>query len=124
MKKKQNKCFDDYLKMSKHDSILYLAVLIIIIIIFFISMYILYNKMDAYMYGILILMLIEPTFSKIFAYTNNLIINRYLINHGLKFKLGNIIYWNKRNYFLTDNYMILINGKKVDQNYQNISYLF
>ena len=40
-------------------------------------------------------------------------IKKYLTDNNLLDKIGNIDYWNERYYFLTDNYMIIKQGKEI-----------
>lgn len=100
----------DYIEMAKYDIILYLVLFLIIagIVVFY------YYKTKIWFYFFIPLVLFIVFLSKITTYINLLSIRKYLLNNNLIEKIGNIIYWNYRNYFLTDNYFIIKDAKSVD----------
>ena len=81
------------------------------IVIFGILLFIGY-KVD--FYYILFLGLIMPfrVLERINAYSNIKLIKAYLVNNNLIDKIGTIDFWNEKNYFLTTNYLIIVNNKK------------
>lgn len=115
-----SKILNDYIKEAKSDMILYFIILGILIIAS-IVLYILYGISVAVCFLFLVLVHLLFTTDKIVSYNNVLKINKYLINNQLENKIGNIIFWNEKNYFLTDNYILLIKSFKVHCiDYKNI----
>ena len=115
-----NKTLYDYIKEAKSDMILYFIILGILIIVQ-IVLYILYGIPVAICFLFFILAHLLFTTDKIVSYKNMLKINKYLINNQLENKIGNIIFWNEKNYFFTDNYILLVKNFKVHCiDYKNI----
>lgn len=52
-------------------------------------------------------------FERVNTYNNLKRIKKYLKENGLLDKVGNIDFWNERYYFLTDNYTIIKQNKKI-----------
>jgi len=100
---------DDYKSIAKSDISTYI---VMTIVIFGILLFIGY-KVD--FYYILFLGLIMPfrVLERINAYSNIKLIKAYLVNNNLIDKIGTIDFWNEKNYFLTTNYLIIVNNKKV-----------
>lgn len=107
-----NKTLNDYIKEAKDDMVLYFIILGILIVVQII-LYILYGIPVAICFLFLVLAHLLFTTDKITSYNNVLRINKYLISNQLENKIGNIIFWNEKNYFLTDNYLILVKNFKV-----------
>ena len=115
-----NKTLYDYIKEAKSDMILYFAILGILIIVQII-LYILYGIPVAICFLFLVLAHLLFTTDKIISYRNVLKIKKYLFDNCLENKIGKIIFWNELNYFLTDNYIIIVKKFKVDCiSYQDI----
>ena len=110
--KPTTKTLNDYIKESKSDMILYLIILGILIIAL-IVLYILYGIPVAICFLFIVLAHLIFTTDKIASYNNVLKINKYLINNHLENKIGNIIFWNELNYFLTEKYILLVKNFKV-----------
>ena len=108
-----NKTLYDYIKEAKSDMILYFVILGILIIVQII-LYILYGIPVAICFLFLVLAHLLFTTDKITSYNNVLKINKYLINNQLENKIGNILFWNEKDYFLTDNYILLVKKFKVN----------
>lgn len=105
----KNKSFDDYLREAKEDTWLYSIISIVILIILLIIsiIYSFYYILIFYtFFGILLL-------GKFQAYNNLKIIKNYLDENNLLEMIGKIDFWNDEYYFLTENYMIIIESKKV-----------
>ena len=65
------------------------------------------------------------TIGRYITYKNILKINKYLEENKLINKIGKIEFWNERNYFLTENYMIILYNKKVEEfKYTEIKEIF
>lgn len=107
-----NKTLNDYIKEAKDDMVLYFIILGILIVVQII-LYILYGIPVVICFLFLVLAHLLFTTDKITSYNNVLRINKYLISNQLENKIGNIIFWNEKNYFLTDNYLILVKNFKV-----------
>lgn len=117
---KQLKTFNDYLLEVKSDMILYFVILAILIGVLII-LYMLYGVQGAICFIFLLLAHLIFTLDKITSYRNILKIEKYLIDNKLENKIGNILLWNEKNYFLTDNFMIIVKKNKVNCfSYQDI----
>lgn len=114
------KTLNDCIKEAKSDMILYFIILGILVIAQ-IVLYILYGIPVAICFLFLVLAHLIFTTDKITSYRNVLKINKYLINNHLENKIGKIIFWNEKNYFLTDNYILLVKSFKANcVSYQEI----
>ena len=111
--KPTKKSLNDYIQEAKSDVILYFVILGILILALII-LYILYGTPVAICLLFLVLGHLTFTIDKIISYKNVLKINKYLINNQLETKIGNIVFWNEKNYFLTDDYILLV--KKFEVN--------
>lgn len=107
---KKNKNLNDYIEMAKYDIMLYLLLFLIItgVIVFY------FYKTKIWFYLFIPFVLFVVFLSKISTYINLLSIRKYLLNNNLIEKMGNIIFWNYKNYFLTDNYFIIKRTAFVD----------
>ena len=118
--KKQEKTFNDYLLEVKSDMILYFVILAILMVALVI-LDMLYGIKGAICSLFLVLAHLIFTLDKVTSYRNILKIEKYLIDNKLENKIGNILFWNEKNYFLTDNFMIIIKKKEVNCfSYQDI----
>ena len=111
--KESLKTLNDYIKEAKFDMILYFIILCILVILQ-VVLYILYGIPVAICFLFLVLVHLLFTTDKIALYNNVLKINKYLINNKLENKIGNILFWNEKNYFLTDNYILFVKNFKVN----------
>lgn len=117
---KKDKKINDYVVETKSDMFLYLIILVILIITAVI-LNVLYGEAVLYTFIAFVLFHLFFTFDKITSYRNILRIKKCLVNNNLENKIGNIIFWNEKNYFLTDNYVLIVKGLKVDCiSYQDI----
>lgn len=106
---KKRKTINDYIEIAQSDIIVYL---IITIIVFFILLYISF-KTDCYIYLFFNLVMILFSIDKIEAYFNLKKIKTYLVKNKLIDNIGKIEFWNEKNYFLTDKYMLIKYKRKV-----------
>ncbi len=117
----KRKTLKDYILISKSDIVVYF---VITIILFFLLLFI-SIKTHCYVYLFFTLIMILFSAAKVEAYFNLKKIKKYLIQNHLINKIGNIEFWNERNYFLTDIYMIIVYKRKVFCfNYSNIDKIF
>ena len=94
------------------------------VVIFLILLYISY-KINWYCFLLFDIVMVFATIGKINVYFNLKKIKKYLIDSKLIDKIGTIDYWNAKNYFLTDNYMIILsNGAISVFSYSEISEIF
>ena len=104
MKKIKHKTIDDYITIAKNDLYVYTGVTIIV---FLFLCYISF-KTSCYFYLLFNLVMIILASDKIEAYFNLLKIKKTLIQKNLIDKIGKIDFWNEYNYFLTENYVIIV----------------
>lgn len=112
MRKKEKKklTIDDYIDIGKGDITVYVAVTIILLAI---SLWfgIKYNFYFHLLFiGLIMIGRVSERIDTLFTLKK---IKRYLVDNNLLDKIGNIDYWNDRYYFLTDNYMIIKQKKKI-----------
>lgn len=109
-RKEQSKLtIDQYLNISKSDVIVYV---IITIIVFFVLLYISY-KNNFYYLLLLDIIMIGKILERIETCYTLKKIKLYLMENNLLDKIGEIDYWNEKNYFLTENYLIIKQNKKI-----------
>ena len=112
MKNKEKKkiTLDEYIDIGKSDIIVYVSVTLIFLIIFlYIGI-----KYNVYYYLFFVgLIIIGRSYERIDTFVTLKQIKKYLTDNNLLDKIGNIDYWNERYYFLTDNYMIIKQGKEI-----------
>jgi len=112
MKKKEKKklTIDEYIDIGKGDITVYVVVTIILLAI---SLWF-GIKYNFYFHLLFIgLIMIGRVSERIDTLLTLKKIKRYLVDNNLLDKIGNIDYWNDRYYFLTDNYMIIKQKKKI-----------
>lgn len=98
----KNKTIDEYVNIAKTDIIVYFIMLILIsLILLFIS-----YKINWFYLMIFCIAFPFPIINRVLTYRNLKNIKNYLIKNSLLDKIGKIVFWNEKNYFLTDNYII------------------
>jgi len=100
---------DDYISIAKSDINTYI---IVAMIIFGVLLFIGY-KVDFYYILFFDLIMIFRILERISTYNNLKMIKKYLIDKDLVNKIEKIDFWNERNYFLTSNYLIIVQHKSV-----------
>lgn len=119
--KKKKTTLNEYVAISKCDIYVYG---IISVILFFFLLYISYKE-KVYYILLLDIVVVARTFEKIQTYFTLKKIRNYLIEHELINQLGDIDFWNERNYFLTDNYFVILQNKMVSAiKYSDIQRIF
>ena len=109
-KEKQQLTIDEYIDIGKGDITLYVTIAIILLAI---SLYF-GIKYNFYFHLLFIgLIMIGRICERIDTLLTLKEIKSYLVDNNLLYKIGNIDYWNNRYYFLTDNYMIIKQKKKI-----------
>lgn len=104
-----NKTIDDYIATAKSDIYVYIVVTILV----FIGLLYIFFTTNCYIYLLFNIVMIIFTADKIYVYFNLNKIKKYLIENNLIDMIGTIDYWNERNYFLTDNYIIISYKNKI-----------
>lgn len=100
---------DDYISIAKSDINTYIIVAMIILgVLLFIG-----YKVDFYYILFFDLIMIFRILERISTYNNLKMIKKYLIDKDLVNKIEKIDFWNERNYFLTSNYLIIVQHKSV-----------
>jgi len=107
--KKDKKSIDEYIKIAKGDVDIHLFVAIIL---FLILIYVSY-KCDCYYFLFIELFQLIRLISRVDGYFNIKKIKEYLIENNLIDKIGDIDFWNEKDYILSDKYMIIKRYKKV-----------
>lgn len=100
---------DDYISIAKSDINTYI---IVAMIIFGVLLFIGY-KVDFYYILFFDLIMIFRILERISTYNNLKMIKKYLIDKDLVNKIEKIDFWNEKNYFLTSNYLIIVQHKSV-----------
>ena len=106
----KNRTIDDYLDLAKTTLLFYLIMTVISFFVLLVFGYII----DFYYVLLMDLLMLFASFSKLDAYLNLKKIRKYLVDNHIISKIGIINYWNDKNYFLTDNYMIIKNRNTND----------
>lgn len=105
MKKNQNlKTMDDYVVQGKYDIYGYA---ILTLVFFLILLYIGY-RVNWYYIIFMDLLMVGRTLERVTVYSNLKKIYKHLEELNLIDKLGVIEFWNEKHYFLTENYMIIL----------------
>lgn len=104
-----NNSLTPYIKENKSDILTYSWVLIIVTVILLIVSY----KTNCYFMLLLDIFSLGALVNKINVKFNLRKIEKYLIDNNLFNEIGKIEYWNEENYFLTENYVIILIGKNV-----------
>lgn len=109
-REKKKLTLDEYIDIGKSDIIVYICVTFILLTIFlYVGI-----KYNVYYYLFFVgLIIIGRTSERIETFMTLKQIKKYLTINNLLDKIGNIDYWNERYYFLTDNYMIIKQGKEI-----------
>ena len=109
-REKKKLTLDEYIDIGKSDIVVYLSVTLILLIIFlYVGI-----KYNVYYYLFFVgLIIIGRSYERIETFVTLKQIKKYLTITNLLDKIGNIDYWNERYYFLTDNYMIIKQGKEI-----------
>lgn len=100
---------DDYISIAKSDINTYI---IATVIIFGVLLFIGY-KVDFYYILFFDLIMIFRVLERISTFNNLKLIKKYLIDNNLVNEIEKIDFWNERNYFLTSNYLIIVQHKIV-----------
>lgn len=103
---KKKKKIDDYIGVAKTDIYVYI-VFAIIFFLFLLYLSYWFKYFFPLFFEIACFMSIH---SKLATYNNLKKIKKYLENNNLLEKIGKIDFWNGESYFLTENYMIIINN--------------
>ncbi len=102
--------FESYIKENKNDITVYLIVLIIVSIVLFII-----GKITNFYYILFLdIFLISALLSRVNARKNIKQIEKFIYDNKYDEKIGKIEYWNEFNYFLTENYIILLENKMIE----------
>lgn len=98
----KEKNLDDYIKIAKTDIYVFIIMLILI------SLILLFISFKVNWFYLMIFCIAFPfiVINKILTYRNLKNIKNYLIENSLLDKIGKIVFWNEKNYFLTDKYII------------------
>ena len=97
------KKIEDYIGVAKTDIIFYVILTVVFLIILLIL-----GHIYKFYYGVLFdIFMIIFTYFRVVAYYNLKKIYNHLNENDLLYKIGSIDYWNEKNFFLTENYMIL-----------------
>ena len=108
IQKSKHKSFDEYINDKKWDIIIRVIIFILIIplIIYFIPSF----DFQLMIYAIFVFILIDY----LHVYNYYIDIKKYVINNNLIDRIGNILFSNNLNYFLTDNYIIIIKENMIN----------
>lgn len=107
---RENSIFEKYINENKSDIIVYFVVLLVITIVLFII-----GKLTGFYYILLLdIFMVNAFLSKINVKRNLKQIEKYIYDNNLDKKIGKIEYWNDYNYFLTSNYIILLENKLIE----------
>ena len=106
---KSNNSLTPYIKENKSDILTYSWVLIIVTVILLIVSY----KTNCYFMLLLDIFSLGALVNKINVKFKLRKIEKYLIDNNLFNEIGKVEYWNEENYFLTENYVIILIGKNV-----------
>ena len=117
MKNEKKRTIESYVEEAKTDIFRYFCVYLF----FIIGIILLAIKLQAIFIYLIILPFIYFFINRILVYKKVIRINKYLNTNGLKEVGQNILFWNNDNYFLTEEYFIILNKKVVDVfSYQDI----
>ena len=108
--KSKNKTIDEYVLEAKNDIYVY----IIIWIIFFLILLYLAYRFDNFYLLFIDLVFLFFVFNRIIIYGNLIKIKEYLVKNKLINKIGKIDCWSEKNYFLTENYVIIVSDNMVN----------
>lgn len=105
--RKKKKTIDEYIEIAKGDITVYI-ILTVVFTFFLLCMGCLTDW-----YYIVLFSIIMPVIAieRITVYFDLKKIKKYLIENDIISKMGHIDFWNEKNYFLTDNYLIILREK-------------
>lgn len=106
--RKKKKTLDNYIDIAKTDIYVYLVVTIIFFSYLCYGVYI-YKNFFLFFFGFIIIIPFSSR-EKVKVYKDLKKIKKYLLDNDLLTKIGEIDFWNEESYFLTENYMIVINN--------------
>lgn len=105
----KNRTIDDYINIGKSDIVLYLIIsLILLIFLLCISF-----KFNDYFFLFFEIIMLLFFIGKLETYINLKKFKKHLIDHNIYNKIGKIDYFNEKDYFLTNNYMIIKKDKQI-----------
>ena len=121
-REKKKLTIDEYIEIGKGDITVYIIVTIILLAV---SLYF-GIKYNFYIHLLFIgLIMIGRIWERIDTLLTLRKIKTYLVDNNLLDKIGKIDYWNDRYYFLTDNYMIIKQKRKIHSfKYSEIERIF
>lgn len=110
MKNKKKLTLDEYIVIGKNDIIVYVSITFILLIaLLYVGI-----KYNIYYYLFFIgIIMVGRVYERIDTFVTLKQIKKYLIINNLLDKIGNIDYWNEKYYFLTDNYVIIKQNRKI-----------
>lgn len=113
MRKKQNeKSVDEYIAIAKADIFVYVFVSLL-----FLAGAGVIALMTEWYYGfglyVLLLFVLPRVPEKIATYFRLKQLKQYIFDHNLQDSMGKIDFWNEKNCFLTEKYMIILFHKKI-----------
>lgn len=108
-KQKKKKTIDEYIEIAKGD----ITVYIILTVVF--TFFLFYIGYLTDWYYIVLFSIIMPVIAieRTTVYFDLKRIKKYLIENDIIAKMGHIDFWNEKNYFLTDSYLIILREKNV-----------
>lgn len=106
---KKNKTFDEYVIVAKYDIVTWFIVTILLTIGLLVYSY----RQNFYDYLLFLIFPIFFSFNKILTYINIKKIKVYLTANNIIERMGKIYFWNDKNYFLTENYVIILLKRKI-----------
>lgn len=122
MTKQKERTIEEYIAIAKADIWVYVAVAIIILCVLLAICY--FHEIPWYLAVLCDLLFFVGVLGRIEVYFSLKKIYQYLKNEKLLSKLGTIDFWNEKDYFLTENFMIvLLDGKVYVFSYQDIQSL-
>lgn len=122
MTKQKERTIEEYIAIAKADIWVYVAVAIIILCVLLAICY--FHEIPWYLAVLCDLLFFLGVLGRIEVYFSLKKIYQYLKKEKLLSKLGTIDFWNEKDYFLTENFMIvLLDGKVYVFSYQDIQSL-
>ena len=117
MKCKKEKTIEDYIRNAENFFLFPFILLIVLLIITFVT---------KYYFLLFFVCIILIYFSNCLYERDNIRrIKKYLVTHDLIDKIGDIYFWNEKDYMLTDNYFIIVRNSKVNIfKYEEISEIY
>lgn len=106
MKRKKEKTIDDYIKDAENFFLFPFILLIVLLIITFVTKY--------YFLLFFVCIILIYFSDSLYERDNIRRIKKYLVTHDLIDKIGDIYFWNEKDYMLTDNYFIILRNNKVN----------